>query len=45
MHGGREGWYIIVLGVDVGALLDQLVAQRFELGLDRVHQHSLLLTQ
>eukprot|EP00961_Rhodomonas_salina_P225171 3044448-Rhodomonas_salina.1 len=26
------------LGVDVGTLLDQLVAKRFELGLDRVPQ-------
>ena len=43
MHDAREGWYAIGLGIDVGALLDQLVAQSFELGLDRVHQHSPLL--
>ena len=40
MHDARGGWYAIVLGVDVGALLDQLVTQSFELGLDRVHQDS-----
>src|SRR5210317_1902252 len=40
MHDEREGWYEIVLGIDVDALLDQLVAQSFELGLDRVHQDS-----
>ena len=29
--------------MDVGAQLDQFVAQRFHLGLDRVHQHALAL--
>ena len=43
MHDGREGWYAIVLGIDVGALLDQLVAQSLHLGLDRVHQDCLPL--
>ena len=43
MHDAREGWYIFVLGVDVGALLDQLVAQSFHLGLNCVHQDSLAL--
>ena len=40
MHDGREGWYAIVLGIDVGALLDQVVAQSLHLGLDREHQDS-----
>ena len=46
MPDAKEGWYIFVLRVDVGAKLDQLVAQRFEPGHDREHQdsHALLST-